>query len=360
LTNFQPFDMNGTRLNGSELRNAMKTKDNSLVSPGYYPNSTLAMVVASLLFGTLASPAQTGNYLYDGPGTYGTGWSGSEETITLSPGLYDITAYGAQGGGAAENTGNVYSYSGGFGAEMEGEFSFSTTVTLTLLVGGVGGLAHGGFTNNEAPLVYYWGGGGGGGSFVVNGNTPLVVAGGGGGAGSSGGGGNGSINAGSSGGGNSGGYPGYNGGGGGGYLGNGLAYQIESGGLSYLNDGRGGFGVGPSYYGEGASGDGGYGGGGAGVYGGGGGGGYSGGSGGSYFSVGSNGTGGYNGTGGGSYIDSSAITDITGISGVASPDGSPNGEIIITAVPEPTTLVLAGLSGLSVLLFCRWRRAQLS
>ena len=212
------------------------------------------MVVASLLFGALASPAQTGNYLYDGPGTYGTGWSGSEETITLSPGLYDITAYGAQGGGATENTGNVYSYSGGFGAEMEGEFSFSITVTLTLLVGGVGGLAHGGFTNNEAPLVYYWGGGSRWRFYHQWQYAP------------------GcrrrwwrrgfwrrwrqrQHNAGSSGGGNSGGYPGYNGGGSGGYAGN-DGYQIESGGLSYLNDGRGGFGVGPSYYGEGASGDG--------------------------------------------------------------------------------------------------------
>jgi len=41
------------------------------------------------------------------------------------------------------------------------------------------------------------------------------------------------------------------------------------------------------------------------------------------------------------------------VSGVASPDGSPNGEIIITAVPEPTTLALVGLGGLSLLLFRR-------
>jgi hypothetical protein len=44
------------------------------------------------------------------------------------------------------------------------------------------------------------------------------------------------------------------------------------------------------------------------------------------------------------------------VSGVASPDGSRNGEIIITAVPEPTTLALAGLSGLCFLLFRRQRK----
>jgi hypothetical protein len=64
------------------------------------------------------------------------------------------------------------------------------------------------------------------------------------------------------------------------------------------------------------------------------------------------------GSGGGSIIDSSAIMDLAEVSGVASPDDSPNGEIIITAVPvpEPTTLALTGLSGLSLLLFRRQRK----
>jgi hypothetical protein len=44
------------------------------------------------------------------------------------------------------------------------------------------------------------------------------------------------------------------------------------------------------------------------------------------------------------------------VSGVASPDGLPNGEIIITPVPEPTTLALVGLSGLSLMLFRRKRK----
>jgi RNA recognition motif-containing protein len=96
-------------------------------------------------------------------------------------------------------------------------------------------------------------------------------------------------------------------------------------------------------------GGGGFGGGGAGGFsgGGGGGGGYSGGGG----SVASGG-----GGGGGSIIDSSAIMILAGVSGVASPDGSRNGEIIIIAVPEPSTLALSGLSGLSFLLFRRQRK----
>ncbi|MGD0253266.1 MAG: glycine-rich protein [Verrucomicrobiota bacterium] len=93
-------------------------------------------------------------------------FTGAETTITLNPGTYDITAFGAQGG-----SGNVWPFSGGgpgLGAEMEAEFNITTATTLTLLVGGAG-------SNNGA------GGGGGGGSFVVNGSTPLLVASGGGG-----------------------------------------------------------------------------------------------------------------------------------------------------------------------------------
>ncbi|HEY2016830.1 MAG TPA: glycine-rich protein [Bryobacteraceae bacterium] len=57
------------------------------------------------------------------------------------------------------------------------------------------------------------------------------------------------------------------------------------------------------------------------------------------------------GGGGGSYIDSSAIADLVEVSGVTSLDDSPNGEIIITAVPEPTTLALTGLALPLLLLF---------
>ena len=84
------------------------------------------------------------------------------------------------------------------------------------------------------------------------------------------------------------------------------------------------------------------GGGGSGAYGGGGGGGYSGG-----------GSGGYSGGGGGggSIIDSSAIALLAEVSGVASPDDSPNGDIIITAVPvpEPSALLLLAVGVTAVL-----------
>ena len=115
-------------------------------------NLRILAAVAAMQLGMLVCSAQTDLYLY----------TGSEATITLNPGIYDITAYGAQGGGGV--------YGGGQGGEMDGEFSFSGLTTLTLLVGGGGG---------EGPDA----GGGGGGSFVVDGNTPLVVAGGGSGGG---------------------------------------------------------------------------------------------------------------------------------------------------------------------------------
>jgi hypothetical protein len=289
----------------------------------------LAMA-AVLELGVLAGSAQTNIYLF----------SGSLTNITLNPGTYIITAYGAPGGGPV-------ALSGGLGAEMSGEFNFSTSTNLTLLVGGGGGSAI-----SSA-------GGGGGGSFVVEGSTPLVVAGGGGGGGfglNIHDGENGNVS--TDGGGGFEGAPGGFGGGGGdsagayglgggGFLGNGVG---TGGGFSFENGGYGGF------LGNGAGG--GFGGGGSGKNstvaggggtsgGGGGGGGYSGGGGGT-----SNGGGG----GGGSIIDSSAITNLTEISGIASPDDPANGEIIITAVPEPTTLALVGLGALFLMLFRRQRK----
>ena len=72
-------------------------------------------IAAVLQFGMLAGSAQTNIYLY----------SGSETNITLPPGTYIITAYGTRGGSF---------YGGGLGAEMSGEFNFSTSTPLTLLV----------------------------------------------------------------------------------------------------------------------------------------------------------------------------------------------------------------------------------
>ena len=208
----------------------MKTKYKFFTSSQSRPFGAACAAVVTLLFSVLAVSAQTGDYLY----------SGSEQTITLGPGLYDITTYGAQGGG-------------GFGSTSADGASGSGT-------GGGGSNGSGGGTGGS------YGGGGGGG---YNGNGGSFSNGGGGGGGSDGGGGGG----------------GYSGGGGGGYSG-----------------------------------------------------------------------GGGGGGGGGSIIDPSAILDLTEISGVASPDDSPNGEIIITAVPEPTTLAMAGLGGLSLLLFRRRQR----
>ena len=301
------------------------------IFPKRHPFSAVWSVPALLLLGLLAGYAQTGTYLF----------TGSETTITLNPGTYNITAYGAQGGA----TGNASWGVGALGAEMSGDFSFSGLTTLTLLVGGAGQNAAGN-----------GGGGGGGGSFVVESSIPLslVIAGGGGGGGvyagnnggagltgTSGGNGNGFAAGGGGTGGNGGGGSGADGGGGllsAGGWGNTCPVPPDQ---SFL--GGGGGGAGYQYKGNG-----GYGcGGGGGAYGGGGGGGYSGGGGG-----GNSGGGG----GGGSCIDLSAIAVLAEVSGIASPDGSPNGEIIITLIPEPTTCSLLALGALAGL--CLLRRKQ--
>jgi hypothetical protein len=313
----------------------MKTRINYLF---FLPTLTAALL--TLLIPRTAS-AQTTIFNY----------TGTETTFTLGPGIYNITAYGAQGGSGSARVLGVNQ--GGLGAEMEGQFRFTAPTTLTLLVGGSGiSLVNG-----------YGGGGGGGGSFVVTGSNPLVIAGGGGGGSGPGGSGltgtsggtggdfNGGIFNGGGGSGGNGGYSGtyagygygVSGGGGGGYFSDG-----GNGGSSFLHGGAGGVGLNTGNgVGGGTGGGGGYGGGGGGgFYGGGGGGGYSGGGGG-----GNNG-----GGGGGSIIDSSAIMVLAEVSGVASPNGSHNGEIIITEVPEPSTLALVALSGLSLMLFRRQRK----
>ena len=257
---------------------------------------SLALICAAvtvLHLGVLRASGQTNKYLY----------TGSKVSIPLYAGKYNITAYGAEGSYGGDRT------RGGLGAKMEGQFVFGTATNLTILVGGIG-------------LTGPGSGGGGGGTFVFGGNTPLVIAGGGGGCfestdggpgltGTNGGGGGGSY----AGGGGSGGYGGgggqdfSGGGGGGGYIGNGMDSidYYESG----IHDG----GYGGSSFLSGGNGGGNNGGNGnMGGYGGGGGGG----------SIG--------GGGGGSYIASSAVMVVNETSGVASPDGSPNGEIIITAV----------------------------
>ena len=89
-------------------------------------------------------------------------FTGAEVTWTVPvTGLYDLTAYGARGGGR-----------GGYGAEIGGDIELSAGTVLSIVVGGRGATAGASF-----------GGGGGGGSFVFEGSSLLVAAGGGGGHG---------------------------------------------------------------------------------------------------------------------------------------------------------------------------------
>jgi hypothetical protein len=231
-------------------------------------------------------------------------------------GLYNIAAYGGQGGFASFDGGTA----GGMGAEAAGFFSLTAGMTLTIDVGGMGGEGDpgaGGGANSAA--------GGGGGSFVYNSTTStLLLVGGGGGGGYLGhGGGAGQITRGN---GSGGGASALGGGGGGGFKGNG------AGGADY-GGGGGGF---PTLTGGGAdttlSGAGAFGGGGGSNFlGGGGGGGYTG------------GNGGYAGaSGGGTSFD--AGTTPTLVAGFQ----SGNGEVVITSgVPEPGSLALVGFAALA-------------
>jgi hypothetical protein len=284
-------------------------------------------------------------------------------------GVYDIDAFGAQGG---INAGIGGARSPGLGAEVSGEFNLTAGQTLSILVGGRGGNGSG----------IDGGGGGGGGSFVAIANTPavgagclpvtsfvtcpdtlLVAAGGGGGAGTlfggvggqSGTSGSGANIIGGAGGSTSGsfgnirlgGEAGLNGGGGGGaYINDGLDGLISGGdgGKSFeFKGGAGGAGGTDSFFGLiiSAGGDGGFGGGG-------GGGGAGAGGGGGGFTGGGGGDQGSGGGGGGSYLNDALLFSTMGellLGGVE----TGNGEVIITfqsavtAVPEPSSLALLGI-----------------
>jgi hypothetical protein len=259
------------------------------------------------------------------------------EIVTVtSNGIYDIEAFGGQGGAASGG-------SGGDGVEIGGLVQLYAGETLKIIVGGQGG---------EGELIGPYGaynrggGGGGGGSFVLIGNgqgsyQPLAIAGGGGGGGTGrlgyaysgststaagnggpfrnggsggvngGGGGNGYVGGGGGGGGFAG--SGGPGGQGGGYGGN------STGGTAGTHSYGGGYG---GFYGYDSGGFGGGGGGsfsrfyGGGIYGsGGGGGGYGGGGGGNV--IGSGG-----GGGGGSFFAGTPLVDTATHTGA--------GEVIIT------------------------------
>ena len=89
-------------------------------------------------------------------------FTGGFQTYTVdTTGLYNIVAYGAQGG-------NNFSDPGGLGAQIGGDFLLTQGQILRIAVGGQG----------ESDFIVA---GGGGGTFVVGpGDVPLVIAGGGG------------------------------------------------------------------------------------------------------------------------------------------------------------------------------------
>ena len=279
--------------------------------------------------------------------------------VIPTSGIYDINAYGAQGG-----TVWYIGSNGGYGAAIGGTLLLNAGQTLDIAVGGQGGLGGNRSTLGNSP-------GGGGGSFVVleSGASfiPLVIAGGGGGAGYYGGDG-GSGQAGTSGGngggtrngaggsaGNGGGrstqqgtYPSLQSGGGAGFFSNGGSsdYASGQGGQSFFNGLSGGS---ASRYDSGAGGFGG-GGSGGGLYAGngGGGGGYSGGGGGDVSS---------GGGGGGSYFTdllAFAPSELLATGGANRGNGFITLDLIQT-VPEPSSIALLGIS-LAGLLMSRRRK----
>jgi hypothetical protein len=333
-------------------------------------SSVAGVALFSAILSTTCVKATIIDVIYTGNVTYYT---------VAKTGVYDVAAYGAQGG---VNTGAVTN-SGGLGVEAGGAFLLTAGEKLAIVVGGQGG--------NGSGLD--GGGGGGGGSFVALSGVPaagtapgcggfetttcsdtlLVAGGGGGGAGTlwsgiggqtgNGGaeaylaGGNGGLLGG-------GGVPGgFGAGGGGGYLANGVGASTTIPGGCSPGDGTGcggnsfetgatidaalstggsagGAGGVDSFFGLFISG------GGAGGFGGGGGAGGAGaGGGGGGYSGGGGGDQGSGGGGGGSYIDSALLLSDQALVGN---DESGNGLVVLSfasppAVPEVSTWAMLGI-----------------
>jgi hypothetical protein len=123
--------------------------------------SALTIVsAAAFLFGPVPviGPANA-NVIFD--------YNGGVQTFDVGQtGVYDITAYGGQGGAAGGFAG------GGLGGEIGGDVTLAAGQVLTILVGQQDG--DGGF-NPFSPLSG-GGGGGGGGTFVVLGPPSVSAA----------------------------------------------------------------------------------------------------------------------------------------------------------------------------------------
>ena len=100
-------------------------------------------------------------------------FTGSEQSVTLKPGIYEIECYGAEGGHGKYN--DVYKYEGGKGAYTKGVITLTEETTLYLYVGGQGedspkgygalggaGGYNGGGAGGQDPSDDDSGGGGGG------------------------------------------------------------------------------------------------------------------------------------------------------------------------------------------------------
>jgi hypothetical protein len=249
-------------------------------------------------------------------------------------GVYNLTAYGAQGAQGSTNNNIATITQGGFGAIMQGDFFLNVGDILNILIGQSGSME---------TSYYHRSGGGGGGTFVTTDlNSPLIIAGGGGGggtlqygqtAGDSGHvGTSGSQNGGTNG---SGGQIQSIAGAGGGFIGNGDNYpSYVTGGKSFLNGGAGGV---TSTWATEAFG--GFGGGGAGALLGGGGGGYSGGgSTGAWAGSGTAGGGGSHNVGA-NQINHSSLWEGHGMLNISFDDTQLNNK----KVPEPSTLAIFAL-----------------
>jgi len=250
---------------------------------------------------------------------------GSTTFTAPEAGVYDILAFGAQGGNSGGD--------GGLGAEVGGDFRLTAGEVLSIVVG----------VDGNGPQVFGFTGDGGGGTLVLTSTgTALLIAGGGGGASDESDGGPGLI---SGNGGNAYGGPGGNGG-----------VDGSDGGAGDAPDGAGG-GGGLNSGGGGAlccTGGGGVNDGPIGFNFGGGGGGFSGGGGGDGGIVD-----GVDAGGGGGGSLNTAFANLIGFDGVQGGNGALDIDFVGPAVPEPSTwtMLLLGFAGLGALAYRRNRSA---